>query len=61
MRLQGIGITKDSNGLLRSNDFFYLLIQSEMGVQKKERGRSYNEHSKYSMPTGYRFYPERAL
>ena len=39
---------------------FHLLIQSEVGVQK-EKERSYNEHSKYSMPTGCRFYPEKAL
>ena len=29
-----IGIAKDSNGLLRPNDFFIYLIQSEMGAQK---------------------------
>ena len=37
---------------------FYLWIQGKMGVQ---RGKPQNEHLKYPMPTGHRFYPERAF
>ena len=36
-------------------DSFHLLIQGKMGVQK---GKPHNEHLKYPMSTGRRFYPE---
>ena len=36
-------------------DSFHLLIQGKMGVQ---RGKPHNEHLKYPMSTGRRFYPE---
>ena len=35
---------------------FYLLIQGKMGVQRE---KPHNEHLKYPMSTGRRFYPER--
>ena len=38
-------------------DSFHLLIQDKMGVQ---RGKPHNEHLKYPMSTGHRFYPEWA-
>ena len=41
---------------------FHLLIQSKVCVtKKKEKGGPYNEHSKYSMPTGCRFYPKKVF
>ena len=57
---KGIGIAKDSNGLLRPNEFFIYWFKGRWEY-KKEKGIPHNEHSKYSMPTGCRFYPERAL
>ena len=49
-------ICKDGSKLLRNKkDSFHLLIQGKIGVQ---RGKPRNEHLKYSMPIGRRFYPE---
>ena len=45
-------------GYREQKDSFYLLIQDKMGVQREE---SHNEHLKYPMSTGRRFYPERVL